>query len=170
MLIPSAQAVNAAGILAAYDLLKEVKPYAPVAANTGRETWFDGSAAIVCTDAGTWNEVWNRHIQNQQIGNVGVGNLNPPPNVDFTKNVLVALFAGPTRGVVGYQVDRGILLGQDAWLHLRPVLDPSAGNSVALPSPWAFIVLPRTHASVSIQIPGAKGWNTVVKVPPSAGS
>jgi len=167
MIIPPIGVSNYVDLLVAQAVLSKVQKYAPVAADSGSETWFDGSGAFVCGDPATWAQVWDRHIKNESIGNTRVGNLNPAPGVDFKKNFVVALFAGPTRGVVGYRVINGFLLGKDALLRIAPVTSNSSVAQVAVPRPWSFLVLPRTIASVSIQMPQGDRWNTVLKVPPS---
>lgn len=167
MIFPPALVSNYAQILLVHQALKDVKPYAPVAATTGRETWFEGSGVYVCPDPVTWRQVWDRHVQNESIGNSRIGNLNAAPNVDFDKNVVVALFAGPTRGIVGYRTVDGYVMGKQAFLRIAPIAIPSNANSIALPSPWMFLVLPRTNAALSIQTPGPKGWTTVARVKPT---
>ncbi len=167
MIIPPIAVSNYAQLLAAESVLAEIKPYRPVDADTGFETWFEGSGVFVCQDNVTWSQVWDRHIKNESIGNVKVGNLNPAPAVDFNKNLVVALFAGPTKGVVGYRVVGGFSFGKEAVLRLAIVRSNSSASAIALPTPWAFLVLPRTNANVSIQIPQGDQWATIGKVKPS---
>ncbi|RYG25698.1 hypothetical protein EON82_06130 [bacterium] len=167
MIIPSIGVSNYVDLLVAQEVLSKVEKFAPVTADSGSETWFDGSGTFLCGDAATWNQVWNTHIRNESIGNARLGNLNPAPPVDFKKNVVVALFAGPTRGIVGYRVLNGFVLGKEAFLRIAPVMSNAPVAQVAVPRPWAFLVLPRTKANVSIQMPQGRGWNTVMKVPPS---
>jgi hypothetical protein len=167
MIIPPIGVSNYVDLLVAQAVLSKVERYAPVSADSGSETWFDGSGTFICGDFATWTQVWNVHIKNESIGNTRVGNLNPAPAIDFKKNIVVALFAGPTRNVVGYRVVNGFLLGKDALLRIVPVTTNSNAAQVAVPRPWTFLVLPRTIATVSIQMPQGNGWNTVTKVPPS---
>lgn len=167
MIIPFIGVSNYVDLLVAQAVVAKIERFAPVNADSGSETWFDGSGAFVCGDSSTWAQVWDRHIKNESIGAARVGNLNPAPPIDFKKNVVVALFAGPSRGVVGYRVVNGFLIGKEALLRIAPVTTNSSAAKVAVPRPWAFLVLPRTIATVSIQVPQGNGWNTVVKVPPS---
>lgn len=167
MLIPTLPLANYGQVLAAQAVLRAVKPYAPLQADSGRETWFEGAGAFVCAEGRSWSQVWDRHIKNESFGNQRIGNLNPAPSVDFDKNVVVALFSGPTRGVVGYRFQRGFVLGNEAFLRLVPVASGSSADNFAVPSPWVFLVLPRTKASLNIQIPGGGAWTTVAKVKPT---
>ncbi len=167
MLIPPIPIANYGAILAAEQLLKEVKPYAPVAFDSGRETWFEGAGVFVCTDGQAWTQIWDRHVKNEAIGRQRIGNLTPAPSFDFGKNIVVAVFGGPTRGVVGYRAVNGYEFGKQAFLRLVPVAVPSGTNNVALPSPWAFLALPRTRATVSIQMPRGNAWATVAQVKPT---
>ncbi|GEM_PF-6986995 len=167
MIFPPIPIANYAQLLVVQAATKDVRPYVPVGFQSGGETWFDGSGSFVCNDAGAWSQVWNRHLQNEQIGNVGIGNLNSAPAVDFNHNVVLALFSGPMRGVVGYRVVGGLLIGKKATLRLTPVLSQGRSSAVALPRPWAFIVLPRTIATVSVQMPRGDGWGTIATVRPS---
>ena len=166
MVFPPLPAANYAQLLVAQAVASKVVPFTPAAFQSGGETWFEGSGAFILTDQGAWRRVWDRHIQNESIGSLnGVGNLNPPPAIDFEKSVVVALFAGPQKGFLGYQVQGGYALGKQATLRLIPVVNARPG--IAVPRPWAFMVLPRTEMSVSIQIPGQNGWNTILKVSPN---
>jgi hypothetical protein len=167
MIIPFIGVSNYVDLLVAQAVVAKIERFAPVTADTGSETWFDGSGAFVAADASTWSQIWDRHIKNESIGAARVGNLNPAPAIDFKKNLVVALFAGPTRGVLGYRVTSGLVLGKEALLRIVPVGTNSNVARIAVPRPWAFLVLPRTNATVSIQVPQGTGWNTVVKVPPS---
>ena len=167
MIIPAIGVSNYVDLLVAQAVLSKVERFAPVTADSGSETWFEGSGSFVCSDSASWTQVWNTHIRNESIGNARVGNLNPAPTVDFKKNIVVALFAGPARGIVGYQVLNGFLLGKEAYLRIAPVASNAPAARVAVPRPWAFLVLPRTNATVSIQMPQGRGWNTVIQVPPS---
>lgn len=167
MILPPIDIGNYADLYIAHALVAKVEKLAPTAFDSGRETWFQGGGAVVCPDDATWRQVWNRHVQNESFGSPRVGNLNPAPTFDFNKNVVVALFAGPTRGVVGYRLQSGFLLGKQGVVRLVPVVNNSATNNIALPSPWAFIALPRSQARVEIKVPRGEGWATVITVPPT---
>lgn len=168
MILPPISVSNYGQLAVAAAVAKAIKPYAPLGFDSGGETFFEGSATILCNDGRTWTQVWDRHIQNEAIGNQrGVLNLNPPPDIDFNKNLVVALFAGRSRGVVSYRFAVGYRFGKNATLRLTPVMDNSLASRVVLPQPWAFLVLPRTDATVSIQVPGNDGWTTVATVKPS---
>lgn len=169
MIIPPVPTSNYLQIVAAQALAAKVARFAPVAFQTGGETWFDGAGAFVLTDAGDWERVWDRHVQNESIGKVGaVRNLQPAPGVDFGKAVVVALFAGTNPSVVAYRVVGGYTVARSATLRLAPVIDTNRNARIAVPRPWAFIVLPRTKSTVDVQLPKADGtWGTVVRVPPT---
>ena len=168
MVIPPVAASNYVQILAAQAIAARVRRFEPIAYQSGGETWFDGIASFVLTDAGDWARVWDRHIQNESIGDLShVGNLNPAPAVDFDHAVVVALFTGTMPGVVGYQLVGGFAVGRQATLRLAPVVDPQPVARVAVPRPWAFIVLPRTRWTIDVQMPKGDGWNTVVRVKPT---
>ena len=168
MIVPPVPVSNYAQLLVGQIVAQKVKPFVPLAATTGMETWFEGSGVLVCTEPGQWSQVWDRHIKNQAFGNVsGVRNLNPAPSVDFDSNLVVAVFSGPTRGVLGYRVVNGFIVGTQATLRLVPITtnDPKAG--IAVPSPWTFLVLPRSPATVKIDLLGPGGWKTIGTVRPS---
>ena len=166
MLLPPIPVANYANLLAAQIVAKQIKPFAPVAFRTGRETWFEGSSVTVLQDARQWEAVWTRHTKNGYLGDRSPNPESQPPAVDFSRNVLVALFAGPTRGVIGYRVVTGFTLGKEAAIRLAPVLDPS-GDGIVVPTPWAFVILPRTDSTVNVEVAGANGWNRVAQVRPS---
>ncbi len=166
MVIPPIPVANYVQLLVASAVAAKFQAYQPVAVNSGGETWYDGTGVFLCPDAATWRQVWDAHIKNEAIGNSNLGNLNPPPAVDFKKNIVVALFAGPTRGIAGYQVSGGFQLGQQAVLRLTPVVVTASAATVAIPRPWVFLVLKRSNVAVNIQTPSGDGWVTVTKVKP----
>jgi len=167
MIVPSIPVANFAQLLIANAVAAKFEPYAPASADTGGETWFDGSGIYYCPDAITWRKVWDTHIRNEAIGNVGnVGNLNPPPAVNFKKNVVLALFAGPTRGVGGYRAVGGFKLGQEAVIRLAPVPINNPANAIALPRPWTFLVIERSNLTVTIQIFQNGKWAALTKLTP----
>ena len=168
MLLPPIPVSNYATLLAGEAVARRIKRYAPVSAATGRDTRFKGSGAFVLTDDVKWSQVWDRHIENEAVGNVGgVRNLNPAPNVDFEANLVVVLLPGPTPGVVGYRVVNGFIVGKQATLRLAPILANDSTTKVAVPAPWVFLVLPRTPATVKIELLGRSGYEIVATVPPS---
>lgn len=169
MVFPTIPVANFAQLLMAGAVASKFEAYAPVSADSGGETWYDGSGIFYCPDANTWRQVWDTHIRNEAIGNVGnVGNLNPPPAVDFKKNVVVAIFMGPARGIAGYRVAGGFKLGQEAVIRLAPVAVNSSAANVAIPRPWAFLVIQRSNSNVTIQMPRNNGWVTLTKIQPKA--
>lgn len=168
MIFPSVPTSNYLQILAAQAVAAKVTRFAPAAFQSGGETWFDGTGMFVLTDMPAWERVWDRHIQNESIGDLSrVGNLNPAPAVDFDKAVVVAMFAGTSPGIVGYRLASGFTFGRQATVRLAPIVDPSPNARVAVPRPWVFMVLPRTKSSVDIQVPKADGWGTILRVKPT---
>lgn len=154
-------------VLLAYVVASKIEPYTPAGFMSGGDTWFDGSGAWALADAYEWGQVWDKHVQNEAFGNPRINNLSAAPTVDFKKNFVVAIFAGALKNVVGYKVVRGIQVGNQASLRLAPVVASGNTASVALPRPWAFVVLPRTKAKVKIELMANKGWQTILTVPPS---
>jgi hypothetical protein len=153
MIFPPLPLGNYSQILIAQEVVSKLKPYAPVAANTGGDTYFEGRGAFVCQDAFQWSKVWGAHNQSTMLGTPGrTGDLNPPPAVDFDKNLVVALFAGPVRRIVGYRVLNGYALGDQAVLRIAPVLSNANATNVAVLKPWSFLVLPRTKANLEIRL------------------
>jgi hypothetical protein len=170
MILPIVATANFVQLLVAEAVVSKFEAYAPVAADSGGETWFDGSGIFLCPDAATWGQVWDTHVKNESIGNSRVGNLNRAPAVDFDKNFVVALFAGPTRNVLGYRVANGFSLGNQAILRLTPLVSDSNVSSVAVPRPWIFLVLKRTRATITIQTRGGDAWVNVTKIKPTLGT
>ena len=168
MVFPPVPTSNYLQILAAQAIASKVTRFTPAGYQSGGETWFDGTGTFVLTDATAWGRVWDRHIQNESIGNLGrVGNLNPPPAVDFEKTVVVALFAGTSPGVIGYRVASGFAYGRQATVRLAPIVDPNPNARVAVPRPWVFMVLPRSKSTVDIQVPKSDGWGTILRIKPT---
>lgn len=163
MVIPPIPVANYIQLLVAGAVAAKFEAYQPVAATSGGETWYDGTGVFLCPDATTWRQVWDAHIKNEALGNANVGNLDPPPTVDFKKNVLVAMFAGPSRGIAGYRVGGSFQLGREAVVRLVPVV---VNQSVAVPRPWVFLVLKRSNVTVTVQTPNGDTWVTVTKVKP----
>ena len=167
MILPPVPVANYASLLAARLVASNVKPYAPVAFRTGGETFLEGSGVLVLDESTKWSQVWARHTKNEWLGESSANRTGRPPEVDFNRNLLVAIFAGPTRRVVGYRIVNGFTLGKASTLRLAPVVDASGRTTAVVPTPWAFVILPRTDTTVSIEIAGANGWNKVAQVPPS---
>lgn len=169
MILPPVSVSSYGQLVVAAAVAKTIKPYLPVAFSSGRESYFDGSPGVYqCNEPRAWSQLWDRHLQNQTLGSTrGVANLSPAPGFDFNANLVVAMFAGPTRGVVGYRVVTGYLFGKKATVRLAPVPSDSRTEAVALPQPYAFLVLPRTSATVEIQMASGDGWTTVATVKPS---
>ena len=168
MVFPPVPVSNYVQILVAEAVAARVTRFSPLGFQSGGDTWFNGTATYVLTDPASWEHVWELHIQSESIGNLSrVGNLNPPPAVDFDKSVVVALFTGTDPGVVGYQVVGGFAFGRQATLRLAPVIDPQPNARVAVPRPWAFILLPRSKGTVDIQVPKDDGWTTILRVKPT---
>ena len=166
MLLPPIPLANYASLLAAQAVLGQVKPFAPTGFRSGDVTYVEGSAALVLDDNEKWSRVWARHTRTEWIGKSAAPEGDRPPNVDFNRNVVVALFAGPMYGVIGYRPLGGFILGKEATLRLAPVVDPSRSSGV-VPMPWAFVILPRTSATVTVEVAGANGWTKVARVKPS---
>lgn len=168
MILPPLPTSNYAQLLAAQIVAKEVKPYRPVATTSGTQTWFEGSGVVVCDNVYKWSDLWDRHIKNEGFGSAShLHNLSPAPSVDFDANLVVALFAGPTPGLLGYRVVNGYVVGKQATLRLAPVPTQDRTTAIAVPTPWTFLVLPKTPATVKIQLLGANGWETVGTIKPS---
>jgi len=166
MILPPIPVANYVQFLIGGAVAAKFEAYRPSGIDSGGETWFDGNGIYLCEDAASWRQVWDTHIRNESIGNTTIRNLNPPPVVDFKKNVLVALFAGPTPSVLGYQVASSFKLGNEAVVRLVPVISNSNTAKVAIPRPWVFLVLKRSNVTVTVQTPNGKGWTTVTKVKP----
>ena len=166
-MFPPVPLANYALLLAAQTMAAKVARYAPVVADSGRETWFEGAGVFPCLEPSDWSQLWDRHIKNESIGSPRVGNLNPAPAVDFRKDYVLAVFGGPGRGVVGYRAVSGYVLGTNAVLRLVPILDTSSSSAVALPSPWAFLVLPRTKATLKVELLTGGRWTPIAQVKPT---
>ncbi len=168
MIFPPLPLANYAALLAVKTAAKAIKPFKPIGFQSGGQTYYDGPGTVaVCDDGAAWIRVWGRHTGNEWIGTRNPNTQNPTPEFDFDKDFVVAVFAGPTRNVVGYRLVAGYSFGTQATLRLVPVVDPSPGASIAIPSPWAFLVLPRSKATVSIQIAAGDGWRTVAQAKPA---
>ena len=174
MVLPPVPLANYGALAVAQTVAKAIRPFAPSGFLTGGLSYYDGPATVrVCDNGGAWRAVWARHTRTEYLGSRDPNTLNPPPEVDFGTSFVVAVFGGPVRNVVGYRVVGGYALGAQSTVRLAPNVDPSPAAAVALPTPWAFMVLPRPKdpsakdAAVAIQMPdGAGGWRTVARAKP----
>jgi hypothetical protein len=131
-------------------LLASCTACAAVAATVPFTTLAHGSASgvvqptrIVVRSQNDWAALWSRHVRTQST--------SPPPPVDFSRDMVVALFMGE-RPTAGYaiEVTRIERTGAGLTVHYRMTRpDPAALNAQALTQPFQLIKLPRVDDAVT---------------------
>src|SRR5882672_1575839 len=99
---------------------------------------------IVVRSQNDWAALWSRHMRTQIAP-------PPPPSVDFSRDMVVALFMGE-RPTGGYAIDVTRIERTDAGLavHYRTTRpDPSAMQMQVLTQPFHLVTLPRADDSVT---------------------
>ena len=102
------------------------------------------SAQVVVRSQNDWAALWSRHMRTQIAP-------PPPPAVDFSRDMVVALFLGE-RPTGGYAIEVTQIERNDAGLAIRYRTtrpDPAAMPTQALTQPFHLIKLPRVDDSVT---------------------
>jgi hypothetical protein len=104
---------------------------------------------VVVRDPNDWAALWSRHMRTQIAP-------PPPPTVDFSRDMVVALFMGE-RSTGGYAIEVTRIERIDSSLSVhyritRP--DPGAMQAQALTQPFHLVALPRTDDSVTFVAEG----------------
>ena len=99
---------------------------------------------IVVRTQNDWAALWSRHMRTQIAS-------PPPPPVDFSRDMVVALFMGE-RPIGGYAIEVTRIERTDSGLsvHYRSTRpDPAAMQAQALTQPFHLVALPRTDDPVT---------------------
>ena len=99
---------------------------------------------IVVRTQDDWGGLWSRHMRTQTAP-------PPPPPVDFSRDMVVALFMGE-RPTGGYAIEVTRIERTDSGLsvHYRTTRpDPAAMQAQALTQPFHLVALPRTDGPVT---------------------
>src|SRR5215470_9736911 len=99
---------------------------------------------IVVRTQDDWAGLWSRHMRTQIAP-------PPPPPVDFSRDMVVALFMGE-RPTGGYAIEVTRIERTDSGLsvHYRTTRpDPAAMHAQALTQPFHLVSLPRTDGPVT---------------------
>src|SRR5215510_16298514 len=99
---------------------------------------------LVVRSQNDWAALWSRHMRTQVAS-------PPPPSVDFSHDMVVALFMGE-RPTGGYAIEVTRIERTDSGLsvHYRTRQpDPAAMQAQALTQPFHLVALPRTDGPVT---------------------
>jgi hypothetical protein len=132
VLLASATACAAIAVTVPFTILAQ-----GIASGVGQPT------QIVVRSQSDWAALWSRHARTQLA--------SPPPPVDFSRDMVVALFMGE-RPTAGYAIEVTRIERTDAGLavHYRATgPDPAAMNAQVLTRPFQLIRLPRVDDAVT---------------------
>jgi PrcB C-terminal len=108
----------------------------------GDQSGVDTARQVVVRTAAEWTALWRQHAPEQ-----------PPPAVDFAKEMIVAVFLG-TRNTAGYSVE---ILGADAGQgsltvrYRQRAPAPDAITAQIITSPFHIVAIPKSSAEVKFQ-------------------
>jgi len=111
---------------------------------TGLASGVGQPTQIVVRSQNEWTALWSRHMRAPSAP-------PPPPSVDFSRDMVVALFMGE-RPTGGYAIEVTQIERTDAGLSIRYRTrhpDPSAMQTQALTQPFHLIKLARVDDSVT---------------------
>ena len=120
---------------------------APVPFSTlakGLASGVDQPAQVVVRSRNDWVALWSRHMGTQTAP-------PPPPSVDFSRDMVVALFMGE-RPTGGYAIEVTHIERTDAGLAIRYRTtrpDPAGMHAQVLTQPFHLITLPRADVPVT---------------------
>jgi hypothetical protein len=116
----------------------------------GLASGVDQPAQIVVRSQNDWAALWSRHMGTQAAP-------PPPPSVDFSRDMVVALFLGE-RPTGGYAIEVTRIERTGAGLAIRYRTtrpDPAGMQTQALTQPFHLIKLPRVDGSVTFVLESA---------------
>ena len=116
----------------------------------GLASGVDQPAQIVVRSQNDWAALWSRHMGTRTAP-------PPPPSVDFSRDMVVALFMGE-RPTGGYAIEVTRIERTDAGLSIRYRAtrpDPADMHAQALTQPFHLIKLPRIDGPVTFVLESA---------------
>lgn len=125
-------------------------PRGPVPFQTLEKGYYSGltdRAAVLVTDAGSWAELWQRHVSPRVPA-------PPPPEIDFHAYSVIAVSLGE-KSSGGYAVEVvGVeRLGDRLILSVRTRSPaPGAAVTAALSQPYHLVRIPRQEGPVRLEV------------------
>jgi hypothetical protein len=153
--------------------IKSEAPFKAISQMTGVDTSIEDSRVELIQDSASWSDLWHRHREQFQLNvpaNAQSDALSDLPKVSFTDNVVLCLFGGQSKNVLGFEIADVGEKESKGYIRIRPLLLPSTGADL-LQNPYLFIVLPRTKKKVTVQLDetalGGQGWRTLATLEPT---
>jgi hypothetical protein len=149
------------------------KPFPPVDAITGLDSYVEKPSIEVATNPSSWNAVWQRHRGITPIGDVNhlsFPSLEQAPTVNFDQNEVLVIFGGlAAQG--GYDVVDSVETAKAVIVRIEalPLLNSGVGvgsRTTLRANPYAFFMFKRTNLPFKVQMSetdqnGNAVWKTV---------
>jgi hypothetical protein len=128
------------------------KNFKPLGEISGADTTVERQMSSMATSEKEFVQLWTIHkeLYGNPIGTGVVVENSEIPKVDFTKNVVIAYFAGQTTGIMGYTVVSVDTKGKTNIVRIKPeFIGAVAGISANSYGMWVF---PRPRKAVELEL------------------
>lgn len=125
------------------------KNFKPIDEMTGADTLVERRLATMVVSDREWSGLWQQHKETAgSIGTSGYITDDVPPKVDFKKNVVIAYFGGPDKGIDGYSFVSVDSKGKTNVVRIAPHF--FSGNVQT--NSYGFWIFPRPKKAVELEL------------------
>ncbi len=124
---------------------------------TGDDSNVHRPAVVMATNEQAWQRIWSEHHASVTMSGGATPNNfhvegDAPPHVDFRKARVLAIFAGNTPGITGFEAKKAEPKGGSDILRIRPIPAPQSANNRYIGAAFAFVMLNNTRRPLTVQM------------------
>jgi len=135
-----------------------------VRAASGMDTLQEQPRVALARTPSEWEAIWRAHKGATINTGATTVVVEPPPQFDFDKLMVLAIFSGEQSSAVQYRFLGAKDLGEGGIVRIRPQSIGGGAGQVGGRS-YTFLLMTRFTKALAVQIPRGSGWETIAEFP-----